>query len=281
MTNTEFEAINLARRASSEVVLDTTKPMLLMLDGRSFSKFTKNNFTAPFCEIFADIMNSVTEYLCKEIQNARIAFVQSDEISIYIEPCGDNTQPWFKGRLNKICSIAAGMASAQFTKEFIAYKIGSTWSDCDGQYDSDLLEYVEKAPLAVFDCKAWNVENMQEVEEWFVYRHKDCERNAVSMWARSYFSHHALENKDVKEMREMTEAKSGVLYTSVPDGFRNGRIVRKYYYPWKGTIQTNTGWKEFNTERTIYVARPTGEDITRWFFPRTFNLKHYIDVPEL
>ena len=41
--------------------------VLVMLDGRSFSKKIKNKFRKPFDERFIKAMNETTKYLCEQI----------------------------------------------------------------------------------------------------------------------------------------------------------------------------------------------------------------------
>ena len=77
-----------------------------MLDGRSFSKMVKNKFELPFDDNFIDMMNETAKYICKKIQGALFAYVQSDEISILLSDKGDT---FFGGRLNKMQSIIASI----------------------------------------------------------------------------------------------------------------------------------------------------------------------------
>lgn len=221
MTEKEFEDMNLAKRKESDFKLDPSKHIIMMLDGRSFSKFCKQ-FDQPFDDWFVDTMNKTAQYLCQHIQNARMAFVQSDEISIYIEKCAEETQPWFNARIQKMCSVAAGMASAFFTKRLILRNIGDTHSPF-----ANSIAYCTE--LVQFDCRVWNVDTDEEVQDWFVYRQKDCIRNSKQQFAQAYIPHKELLNKSCDQQIEMCkEATWGCMdWSELEDGLKHGRIIYK------------------------------------------------------
>ena len=45
------------RDITSQIKLDKNLPVLIMIDGRSFSKLIKNKFTKPFDKTFMDAMD--------------------------------------------------------------------------------------------------------------------------------------------------------------------------------------------------------------------------------
>jgi tRNA(His) 5'-end guanylyltransferase len=56
---------------------------IIRLDGKGFSKFTKD-LDKPFDDGFSDDMDATAVYLCENIQGAKFAYTQSDEISIVL-----------------------------------------------------------------------------------------------------------------------------------------------------------------------------------------------------
>jgi len=59
-------------------------PVILRLDGRAFHTLTRS-LERPYDLKFIEMMNAVALDLCdNEIQNAKLAYLQSDEISILI-----------------------------------------------------------------------------------------------------------------------------------------------------------------------------------------------------
>lgn len=238
MTNKEFEEINLELRSRSATKLDGTKPILLMLDGRSFSNFTKR-FANPFDDVFIKLMNDTAISLCREIGRAKFAYVQSDEISIYIEPSDPEVStPWFDGRIQKICSVAASIASSVFTRLYLNHV-----------YENDLVNFknIFNSKLAIsFDCKAWNVPDLESVADWFIYRNKDCVRNSKQQFSQSFFKHKDLMGKNCEEQIKMVLDKFGKDWTALPNKYKNGRLVHKKSIDASndyGDIYTRTFWE--------------------------------------
>ena len=76
----------------------------------------------PFDADFIRIMNETAAYVCSKVQGSKFAFVQSDEISIFLTDINDekvdkneNTM-FFDGRLTKMLSIIPGLATSYFNR---------------------------------------------------------------------------------------------------------------------------------------------------------------------
>ena len=174
-------------------------PVIIRLDGRAFHTFTRG-CDKPFDSKLSDNMIDTASYLCGEIQGAKCAYVQSDEISILLTDFDTlTTGAWFDNNLQKIVSVSAGMASAHFSKLCEAF--------------------------AVFDCRAFNIPK-EEVCNYFVWRQKDWTRNSVQMLARSHFSHKQLLGKGQTEMHEMLHF-IGINWAELEPRWRNGTVVYK------------------------------------------------------
>ena len=52
-------------------------PVIIRVDGKAFHTFTKG-LNKPFDDIFMDTMQATAEYLVREIQGCKFAYVQSD-----------------------------------------------------------------------------------------------------------------------------------------------------------------------------------------------------------
>lgn len=200
-------------RKTTEFKLNKDLPIILMLDGRGFSKFCKR-FEKPFSDDFINIMDKVAIELCKSIQNAKFSYVQSDEISIFIDKSKENSQSWFDGRFNKICSVAAGIASSVFTREYIKLCI-------EKSYD------INNIPTISFDCKAWNVNNNNDVFAWFLFRNLDCIKNSKQMMAQTYLSHKKLLGLNSDEQIKLLKTTTGHNWTNKEDKYKYGRVIYK------------------------------------------------------
>ena len=93
-------------------------PVAVRLDGRAFHTFTRG-FEKPFDEVLGRAMRETMKYLCENIQGCVLGFQQSDEITlILIDYQTLNTSAWFDYEVQKMCSIAASMATMAFNKFF-------------------------------------------------------------------------------------------------------------------------------------------------------------------
>ena len=71
-------------RSLTDYKLIPNSYVIAMVDGHCFSKLIKNKFKKPFDEEFINAMNETAVYLCENIQGAKLAYTQSDEISVLI-----------------------------------------------------------------------------------------------------------------------------------------------------------------------------------------------------
>lgn len=196
---------------------------LVMLDGRSFSKMVKKKFELPFDDNFIDMMNETAKYICKKIQGALFAYVQSDEISILLSDKGDT---FFGCRLNKMQSIIASMAASKFNQLMMLYNLKN------GIEPNDPMKIVESTNLVDFDCKVWNVPTFNDAIAWFIYRQIDCIRNSKQQAAQTYLSFEQLLNQDTDKQITLLKVNKGIDWeTEYDDGKKYGRFIYKEIAP--------------------------------------------------
>ena len=98
---------NYERDSSSK--LTDRLPVIMRLDGKAFHTYTRS-CDKPFDNKLIDAMNQTAISLCKEIQGAQIAYVQSDEVSILIHGYKKhNSSPWFDNKVQKMVSVGAAI----------------------------------------------------------------------------------------------------------------------------------------------------------------------------
>lgn len=91
-------------------------PVAVRIDGKSFRTFTKN-LQKPFDEVLIKTMQDTMKYLCENIQGCVLGYTQSDEITLILVDYKKLTSSaWFNYEVQKICSVAAGMATMAFFK---------------------------------------------------------------------------------------------------------------------------------------------------------------------
>ena len=199
--------------------------ILAHIDGRSFSRLVKNKFKKPFDADFIEMMNETAKFLCQSVSCVKFAYVQSDEITLVM--CDYNEKDtesefFFGGRLCKLQSIIASLATSKFNRLMTLYNIKNA-EKC-----ADCVSIIEGVPLAQFDCKCWNVLNGNDAFAWVLYRQIDCVRNSKQQAAQTYFLHKELLGKDTEEQIGMLkEGKNIDWNTDYNDGEKYGRFVFK------------------------------------------------------
>ena len=200
--------------------------VIAMLDGRSFSKLIKNKYKKPFDERFMGYMNSVAEYLCKNIQGAKLAYVQSDEISILITDFDSpETDSPFGYRICKLQSILASMASGKFNQLVAIDALKDSRQDYENLPFSDPWECVELMKLAEFDCKVWNAPDWNTAFCHFLWRQNDCTRNSKQQAAQTYLPHNELMGRNTDKQIELLKEKCCIDWNDYSDGEKYGRLI--------------------------------------------------------
>ena len=195
--------------------LTRRQPVIIRIDGKAFHTFTRG-FQRPFDDILIKSMQETMKYLCENIQGCKMGYCQSDEISLLITDYENiNTAAWFDYQVQKMCSIAASMATLAFNRVFSKafYKWGNEnlpdW-DMGGTnkpIDEKLIKLCniyesasEKG--AMFDARCFSIPK-EEVCNYFIWRQQDATRNSIQMVAQANFSHKQLQNKSCDELQEM------------------------------------------------------------------------------
>ena len=190
--------------------------IMVMIDGKNFSKLIKNKFEKPFDDWFISTMDKTAVHLCKEIQNCVCAFVQSDEISLILK---DNTLTCspYDGRLCKLQSVIPSMATAFFNKEIIKRNLIAGMS----------IEDITNMPDYCFDCKVWSVPSANDAMAWMLYRQIDCIRNSKQQTAQTFLPHNALMNKDTDEQLTLLISEKGIDWNEFDEDKKYGRFIYK------------------------------------------------------
>lgn len=182
-------------------------PVYVRLDGRAFHTFCRG-LDKPFDMEFVAVMREVCQDLVKQT-NAKLGYVQSDEISLAWE---DMSKASFDGRLFKLTSVLASMATVSFVLNCMKYP--------------KLKEKVENLKPN-FDCRVFQLPNMVELANAFVWRENDAARNAVSMVAQANFSHKELQGKSTAEMNEMLFQEKGIIFNDIKPFLKRGSYFKR------------------------------------------------------
>lgn len=194
-----------AYEKAAQTVLTPRTPVIIRIDGKAFHTYTRG-CKRPFDARLMDAMDSVAMVLCKEIDGAQMAYVQSDEISVLVHTYKTFvTAPWFANEVQKLVSISAGIASGVMT-----------------EISDSIFGYTRRA---CFDARAFTLPE-SDVNNYFVWRQRDWTRNSVQMLARSLYSHKECEHKNNPQLQEMCFVK-GHNWNDLPTTHKRGRCILK------------------------------------------------------
>lgn len=211
-------------------------PVAIRIDGKAFHTFTKG-FQKPFDDILIKSMQETTKHLCENIQGCVLGYTQSDEITlILVDYKNLNSDAWFDYEVQKMCSIAASMATMAFNKFFVSncYKWGTEYIDFD-----DLLadknskvaklfnaysKAVEKG--AMFDARVFNIPK-EEVTNLIYWRQLDATRNSIQMVGQTNFSHKELHGKSCNMIQDMLLTEKDINWNDFPTYQKRGSCCIK------------------------------------------------------
>jgi len=172
-------------------------PVIMRLDGKAFHTLTRQ-CNKPFDDMFRQSMDATALHLLINVQGVKCAYVQSDEISLLLTDYELlTTDAWFDYNIQKMCSVAAGIASVKFSKAF----------GKDG----------------LFDCRVFNIPK-EEACNYFIWRQQDWLRNSIQMLAQAHFPHKELQNKKTPDLHELLHTK-GINWADLDPIWKNGEFI--------------------------------------------------------
>ena len=221
-------------------ILDPNQPIIIRLDGKGFSKFTKK-FNKPFDIDFHSAMTNAVIKTCESIQQVRFAYSQSDEISILLSGWdNEESQPWFGGKVEKIASVSASTITYWFNA-----------------YIRDVL-LSKNLPIkpAYFDSRVFNIPE-NDVRNVFVWRQQDAKRNSIIGNARQFFSHKELFKVNTTQMLEKMLDKG---------------------FDWN-SLTSLEKWG-FTVSKKPFIINNNGVDVIRskWF--EDFSVPYFVSRPD-
>ena len=198
-------------------VIDADVYMIARIDGRHFSKLTKEiyDFEAPFDIRFREYMIETVKHLMQCGFKVIFGYTESDEISLLFH----KDEKLFGRKVRKYNSILAGEASAKFS--------------------------LQLGGLACFDCRIIPLPNKELVKDYFLWRQEDASRNALN--AHCYWllrkqgqtplqATEVIDGKSI-EYKKTLLLKNGVDYNKVPLWQKRGlglywdTIIKEGYNP--------------------------------------------------
>jgi tRNA(His) guanylyltransferase len=196
--------------SATRLLLPRKTHTIIRLDGKAFHSYTRG-LPRPFDEgLHADLVDAAT-FLCEQVTGAKLAYVQSDEVSLLVTDLAKpGTEPWYGGNVQKIASVTASILTAKFNEL---------------RYSRELVNDREPPKqLALFDSRVFTIPSVDDVTSYFIWRYLDAWRNALSSLASVHFSPRELHGKSLTDRREMLLLK-GVDARALDPRFKCGSIV--------------------------------------------------------
>ena len=199
--------------ATTKSILLRRTPTIIRVDGKAFHTWTKqlpafdmSLKTDPFSNIMQQAMAAGMLHAMHEMQNVKIAYAQSDEISFLLKDWDTHeTQQWYGGGIQKIASVTASLVTAGFIK-YLA---------------SERPDFFDEAKLPAFDARVFQVPK-EEVANYFVWRQQDATRNSINMLGQYYFPHEELHGKKVNQVQDMLMEREGVNWNDIDTWKKRG-----------------------------------------------------------
>ena len=186
-------------------------PVIIRIDGKAFHTFTRG-FRKPFDEI-------------------TLVLVDYKKL---------NSSAWFDYEVQKMCSIAASMATMAFNKYFAnhvnIFNLRLAYNDYgeDTEENRCLLNTYRKAleKGAMFDARVFNIPK-EEVTNCVYWRQLDATRNSIQSVGQANFSHKELQDKTCNMIQDMLHEQKGINWNDYPTYLKRGTAVRKIevFYP--------------------------------------------------
>lgn len=203
-----------------------TLPLVIRVDGKSFSTWTKglDHFDSNMSTAFQmSAMTIMTDILT----TSTMAYGQSDEVSFVIPIHHPPQTALFNNRPMKICTVIASAMTVAFNQHIKMLGVSK--------------------PPALFDARPICLPNEQELVNYMIWRQQDAVRNSISSSAR-----HVLgkipSGMNSAEMQEAMH-QQGVNWNNYPDHFKRGWcIVDKNY---DLVIPTFTADREYVLKRAV------------------------------
>ena len=200
-------------------------PVAIRIDGKAFHTFTRG-FQKPFDEVLVKSMQETMKYLCENIQGCVLGYTQSDEITlILVDYKHLNSDAWFDYEVQKMCSIAASMATMAFNRIF-QEKANEWFSKVNDSIIDDAFKlhslYFEKIDKgAMFDARVFNIPK-EEVANLIYWRQLDATRNSIQMVGQANFSHKELQNKSCNMIQDMLFQERDINWNDFPTHLKRG-----------------------------------------------------------
>ena len=187
-------------KPATSAVLLPNQPVVIRLDGRAFHTFTRG-MEKPYDKRVGSCIMFACAHLVGHLK-AEIGYCQSDEINLVLNLDNPEISEYpFKGKIQKLASITASMATAAFMQGL----------------PPDLFER-----LPHFDGRVYNVPTLDWANKVLLWREQDARRNGVLAVGHHLLGHKACHGLKTREIAERCFSEHSAQPDDWGDHFANG-----------------------------------------------------------
>jgi len=196
-------------------------PLILRIDGKAFHTFTRG-LTRPFDPDFQEVMLKTAIGLCDEIQGVKLAYWQSDEISLLITDYDTlTTQAPYDKNLQKLVSISASVATSTFNQATYQHNLTRFEFRLEDKFKT----------LGNFDSRAFVLPHA-EVCNYFLWRQQDASRNSINSVGQAHFSPKQLHGLSTDLVQDLLFKEKGINWNDLPIINKRGACVIRVDGKW-------------------------------------------------
>ncbi|KAF2218476.1 Thg1 C terminal domain-containing protein [Elsinoe ampelina] len=251
MANSEFEYTRFFEQ--TDVLLPDTW-IVVRLDGRGFSKFTKRyNFVKPNDKRAIDLMNSAALETMRSLVDIVVAYGQSDEYSFVFHK---DTQ-LFERRAQKLVTTIVSTFSVQYALQWPKFFP-----------DEPLTE-----PYPTFDGRHVLYPNIKTMRDYLSWRQADCHVNNLyntTFWAMVNQGGQSPTDAELElkgtfsaDKNEILFSRFGINYNNEPEVYKKGTVIYRDLSDTTGSSSTTNpleGTSRSSAETTSRNAGTTSPD---------------------
>lgn len=169
--------------------------------------------------------------LCQNIQGCVLGYTQSDEITLVLcDYQKVDTDAWFDYNVEKMCSVAASMATLYFFKALYGYR--NELKEINDINFADKIDLIDRKleTGAFFDARCFNVPK-EEVINCLIWRQQDATRNSIQALAQSLYSQKQLSGLNCSQLQDKMFTEKGVNWNDLLTYQKRGACAVKKMMP--------------------------------------------------
>ncbi|KAN0032192.1 hypothetical protein ACTFIV_006069 [Dictyostelium citrinum] len=258
-----------------KIQIEKNNSYIIRLDGHSFSKFSKA-FKKPGIAWDFRIHQAMVETataLMKTFQPT-VIYTFSDEITMCFPSIdqesideGEIPQLAYNGKVQKLISLTAGLASTVFYKSI-------TQAPYNSEKEENIINLLKTATPS-FDSRLFVLPSNDEIRHNLIWRSIiDCKRNSISQVGQAHFTPKQIHGLSGQEVKQKLLLEKGINFDDEPEWYKYGVYLKKQSY-------LHRGFSPINPTQEITVLRnkvvPFSFDITKLSNSNDFITKKILD----